>query len=259
MKNLIYYNKNKCDVYFKKMSNRYEKANKSGIYIKDIEKFNVKNSIVTFEVKNFLIKSLCMPLDNYINERVLNSLKFYFNDYNDNILYDYFLLDSDLEYGQVKILLYAIKIQEDMEEMLKYIDRSYLVIRPLQFILIEYLTNKFEINKGIFLNKLEDGRYNVIFFKNSLILFNDYINSEDLRRLDSYLEVKIEHVKNEFNIELDKRVYFLNDRESKEEYDYKFKFDFLSYTMEEVLTKHDYIRSKFSKFWKKKESFKKNA
>ena len=51
MKNLIYYDKEKCDVYFKKISNKYEKANKTQIYIKDIDKFNIKNCIVTFEVK----------------------------------------------------------------------------------------------------------------------------------------------------------------------------------------------------------------
>ena len=42
-------------------------------------------------------------------------------------------------------------------------------------------------------------------------------------------------------------------------YNYKFKFGFINYTMEEILTEHDYIRSKFSKFWKKRENFKKNA
>lgn len=259
MKNLIYYDKEKCDVYFKKISNKYEKANKTQIYIKDIDKFNIKNCIVTFDVKDFLIKSLCMPLDNYINERVLNSLKFYFNNFNDDVLYDYFLLDSDLEMGQVKILLYAIKIQDDVQNILKYIDKSYLVVRPLQFIMLEYLTHKFDISNGIFINKINEEQYNIIMFRNSLILLNDYINNEDLKYLDDYIEDKIDYLKKEFNVELNKDVYFLNDKQDKDMYNYKFKFGFINYTMEEILTEHDYVRSKFSKFWKKRENFKKNA
>ncbi len=42
MKNLIYYNKDKFDIYFKKITNKYEKSNISDVYIKDINKFNIK-------------------------------------------------------------------------------------------------------------------------------------------------------------------------------------------------------------------------
>lgn len=259
MKNLIYYNQDKCDIYFKKMTNKYEKANKTQVYIKDITKFNIKNCIVTFEAKNFLIKSLYMPLDNYINERILNSLKFYFNNFNDDVLYDYFLLDSDLDMGQVKILLYAIKIQDDVQEILTYIDKSYLVVRPLQFIMLEYLSNKLDINNGIFLNRIDEDQYNIIMFKNSLILLNDYISKDKLDNLEFYIEEKIKYVKKEFNVDIKKKVYFLNDDENKSIYNYGFEFNFTNYTMEEILTKHDYVRSKFSKFWKKRETFKKNA
>ncbi len=259
MKNLIYYHENKCDVYFKKITNRYEKANKSKIYIEDINRFNIKNCIVTFEIKDFLIKPLSMPLDNYIHERVVNSLKFYFNGFGEDILYDYFLLDSEVEIGQVKILLYAIKIQDNVQNVLKYINKSYLIIRPLQFIMLEYLTLKFSIPKGIFLNKVSDDQYNFIVSKNSLILLNEYISRENLKYLSDYLESKINYVRNEFGITLDKNIYFLNDNESKDLYNYEFKFNFIEYTMEEILINHDYIRSKFSKFWNKKENFKKNA
>ena len=93
----------------------------------------------------------------------------------------------------------------------------------------------------------------------SLILLNDYINNEDLKYLDDYIEDKIDYVKKEFNVELNKEVYFLNDKQDKDMYNYKFKFGFINYTMEEILTEHDYVRSKFSKFWKKRENFKKNA
>ena len=259
MKNLIYYDKDKCDIYFKKITNKYEKANSTQIYIKDINKFNIKKSLVTFEVKDFLIKALCMPLDNYINDRVLNSLKFYFNNFNEDVLYDYFLLDSELEMGQVKILLYAIKIQNDVQNILKYIDKSYLVVRPLQFIMLEYLTNKFNINNGIFINRVDNEQYNIIMFKNSLILLNDYISKEELPYLNSYLIEKINFVKKEFSVDINKNVYFLNDRENKDKFNYSFKYDFIDYTMEEILTQHDYVRSKFTKFWKKRETFKKNA
>lgn len=259
MKNLIYYDKKKFDIYFKKMSNKYEKSNSTNIYINDINKFNIKNSIVTFEVKDFLIKSLFMPLDNYIGDRILNTLKFYFNSYNEDILYDYFLLDSNVRDGQVKILLYAMRIQRDLQDVLKYIDKSYLVVRPIQFIMIEYLSNKFKIKSGVFLNKIEDDNYNIIMFKNSLILLNDYIDSSDLINLDCYIVDKIQYINKEFNIIVSPEVYFLNDNEDKSNFNYKFKYGFLNYTMEEILTEHDYIRSKFSKFWKKRESFKKNA
>ena len=255
MKNLIYYNKNKCDVYFKKITNKYVKANNSQIYIEDINKFNIKNCVVTFEVKNFLIKSLSMPLDNYINDRILNSLKFYFNNFDDDILYDYFLLDSELNSGQVKILLYALKIQKDVQDILKYIDKSYLVVRPLQFIMLEYLSYKYQIPSGIFLDNINHEQYNVVVFNNSLILVNDYINKNG--ELSRYLNEKVNYVKDEFNVDLNREVYFLNDSKNIGIYD--FKFDFIDYTMEEILTQHDYFRSKFSKFWKKNENFKKNA
>lgn len=259
MKNLIYYHKNKCDIYFKKITNKYERASKSQIYVEDIDKFNIKNCVVTFQIKDFLIKSLCMPLDNYIHERVINSLKFYFNSFGDDVLYDYFLLDSDIKVGQVRILLYAIKIQDDVQNVLKYIDKSYLVVRPLQFIILEYLTHKFGISKGIFLNKVDDQQYNLIIFKNSLILLNDYMRIENLEYFDNYLQNKIDYVKNEFGIVLDGTVHLLNNGDDRSISSRKFDFDFINYTMEEVLINHDYVRSKFSKFWKKKEIFKKNA
>ena len=165
MRNLIYYDKSKFDIYFRKISKKYAKANKSEIYIKDIDKFNIRNSIVTFEVKDFLIKPLDMPLDNYINDRVLNSVKFYFNNHNDDVLYDYFLLDSDVNIGQVKILLYAMKIQSDVQKILNYIDKSYLVVRPLQFIMLEYISYKFNLSDGILINKIDKNTYNFIVFK----------------------------------------------------------------------------------------------
>lgn len=259
MKNLIYYNKEKFDIYFKKITNKYEKSNSTEIYIQDIERFNIKNSIVTFEVRDFLIKAIFMPLDNYIGERILNSLKFYFNNFNDDVLYDYFLLDSNVNDGQVKILLYAMKIQKDIQDVLKHIDKSYLVVRPLQFIRIEYLSNKFNIRNGIFINKIDSKTYNVVMFRNSLIFLNEYFDSSNLDSLDMYLNKKIQFVKDEFNIWINKDVYFLNDNSDKEQYNYPFKCKSLNYTMEEMLTEHDYVRSKFFKFWKKRENFKKNA
>lgn len=259
MKKLIYYDKDKFDIYFRKMSKKYEKANRSEIYIKDIDKFNIKNSIVTFEVKDFLIKSLDMPLDNYINDRVLNSLKFYFNNYNDDILYDYFLLDADVNIGQVKILLYAMKIQSDVQKILNYIDKSYLVVRPLQFIMLEYISCKFNLNDGILINKIDNNTYNFIIFKNSLILLNEYVNEFNPSNLGKYIDEKLSKVREEFRININKNVYFLNDDPLSHPYSYDFNFKFINYTMEEILTKHDYVRSKFSKFWKKRENFKKNA
>lgn len=259
MKNLIYYDKNKCDIYFKKITNKYEKANNSKIYVEDIDKFNVKNCVVTFQIRDFLIKVLCMPLDNYIHERIVNSLKFYFNGFGDDVLYDYFLLDSDVRVGQVKVLLYAIKIKDDIQNLLKHIDKSYLVVRPLQFIMLEYLTHKFEIKKGIFLSKIDDDQYNLIIFKNSLILLNDYVYKENLEYFDNYLQNKVDYIKNEFEIILDRKVYLLNNNGDRSVTSNRFSFDFINYTMEEILINHDYIRSKFSKFWKKKETLKKNA
>ncbi len=259
MKNLIYYDKKRFDIYFKKMSNIYQKSNSTKIYINDINKFNIKKSTITFEVRDFLIKAIFMPLDNYIGDRILNSLKFYFNSYDEDVLYDYLLLDSNVRDGQVKILLYAMRIQKDIQDVLKYIDKSYLVVRPLQFIMVEYLSNKFNIKSGIFINKLEDNTYNIIMFKNSLILLNDYISTENMNNIDSYIIEKLLFIKKEFSVVIDKHVYFLNDNEDKTHFNYKFDYDFLNYTMEEILTKHDYVRGKFSKFWKKRESFKKNA
>ena len=257
MKNLIYYNMDKCDVYFRKITNRYAKVNKTQIYIEDINKFNVKNSVVTFDVKDFLIKPLDMPLDDHIHDRVVNSLKFYFNSSEEDVLYDYFLLDSDME--SVKILLYAIKVGVDVKNILKYIDKSYLVVRPLQFIMLEYLTCKYSIESGIFLNNLNDGKYNFIMFKNGLILINEYISKNDLEELENYIDIKLIEVKEEFNVDLKKQVYFLNDSKNKREYNYGFKYDYIDYTLEEILIEHDYVKSKFSKLWKKKESYRKNA
>mgnify|MGYP003377024461 FL=1 len=259
MRNLIYYDKSKFDIYFRKISKKYAKANKSEIYIKDIDKFNIRNSIVTFEVKDFLIKPLDMPLDNYINDRVLNSVKFYFNNHNDDVLYDYFLLDSDVNIGQVKILLYAMKIQSDVQKILNYIDKSYLVVRPLQFIMLEYISYKFNLSDGILINKIDKNTYNFIVFKKFLILFNEYVNEINPSNIGKYVDEKLSKVREDFKININKNVYFLNDNPSFYPNSYDFNFKFINYTMEEILTKHDYVRSKFSKFWKKRENFKKNA
>ena len=259
MKNLIYYNKDKFDIYFKKITNKYEKSNISDVYIKDINKFNIKNSIIIFEVRDFLIKSLFMPLDNYIGDRILNSLKFYFNSFNDDILYDYFLLDSDINNGQVRILLYAMKIKKDVQEILKYIDKSYLVVRPLQFIIVEYISNKFNTKNGILINKIDSSNYNIIMFRNSLILLNDYINADTFNNLDIYIIDSMQYVKKEFNVSINNDIYFLNCDQENISCNYKFKCIFSNHTVEEILREHDYIRSKFFKFWKKRENFKMNA
>ena len=257
MKNLIYYNRNKCDVYFRKKSNKNVRANKTEIYIEDINKYNVKDSVVTFNVKDFLIKSLDMPLDNYIHDRVINSLKFYFNSSEEEVLYDYFLLDSNMD--SVKILLYAIKVGSDVKNILKYIDKSYLVVRPFQFIMLEYLTCKYSIKSGMFLNNNYNGEYNFIVFKNGLILVNEYMDAHCLDTLDEYVLNKLKEVKEEFNVDINKEVYFLNDIKNKHKYGYEFKFDYIDYTMEEVLSEHNYIKSKFSKLFKKREGYRKNA
>lgn len=259
MKNLIYYNKDKFDIYFKKITNKYEKSNISDVYIKDINRFNIKNSIIIFEVKDFLIKSLIMPLDNYIGDRILNSLKFYFNGFDDDVLYDYFLLDSEINNGQVRILLYAMKIKSDVQEILKYIDKSYLVVRPLQFVMIEYISNKFNTKNGILINKIDELNYNIIMFKNSLILLNNYINKETFNNLDMYIIDNIKEVKEEFKILINNDIYLLNCDQESVSLSEKFKCTFLNHNVEEILREHDYIRSKFSKFWKKRENFKKNA
>ncbi len=258
MKNLIYYDKNKLDIYFKKISKKYEKFNKNEIYIKDIDKFNIKNSIVTFEVRDFLIKSIYVPLDSYIDERVLKYLKFYFGNYNNDVFYDYFLLSNESNKGQVKVLLYALKIKEDVKKILNNVDKSYLVIRPLQFILLEYISNKFNINEGILIDKIDKDNYNFIIFKNSLILLNDY-NKLDSYTLSNYIDNKLLKVKEECGLSINKNVYFLNDSPLLHEYPYDFNFEFINYTMDEILTKHNYVSSKLSKFFRKMEFFKKNA
>lgn len=257
MKNLIYYNSDKCDVYSKKISNKYAKSNKSKIYIKDINKFNVKNSVITFEVENFLIKPLDMPLDEHIHDRVVNSLKFYFNSSEEDVLYDYFLLDSDME--NIRILLYAIKVVGEVKNILKYINKSYLVIRPLQFIMLEYLCYKYSLDSGIFLNNVDAERYNFIMFRNGLILINEYIYKRELVNLEKYINRKIIEVKEEFSVDLKKHVYFLNDERNKGIYNYKFPYDYIDYTLEEIITEHNYMKSKFSKFMKRKENYRKNA
>lgn len=258
MKNLIYYDKDKLDIYFKKISKKYEKSNKTKVYIKDINKFNIKNSIVTFEVKDFLIKSICIPLDNHMDNRVLNYLKFYFDNYDEDVFYDYFLLNSEEKMGQVTILLYALKIEEDVQKILNCVDRSYLVIRPLQFILLEYISNKFNLSSGVLVNKIDEDKYNFIVFKNSLILLNEY-NNIDSCDLSNYIDNKLFKVKKEFGISINKDVYFLNDSPLSHPFSYDFNFKFINYTMDEILTQHNYVSSKLSKLFRKIELFKKDA
>ena len=81
------------------------------------------------------------------------------------------------------------------------------MVRPLQFIIVEYISNKFNTKNGILINKIDSSNYNIIMFRNSLILLNDYINADTFDNLDIYIIDSMQYVKKEFNVSINNDIY----------------------------------------------------